>query len=199
MKGKYATKAINRAAATDNQVIADLRQKLEQSDRENSGLRGRVAVLNAKLSRSVTREAAKLAQQEVQSLRSEVSEQRDLFRAYLEALAFDLFDLYAKHNCRVGEGESADKFNEEYARLFHMSDRYGELIDYMSTLPNRDSQAAINRRNRRATNTLKKVRATRAWLVDQHRNPGAFRKAEPLDGLTQGRVSVYPEDLGMPR
>lgn len=199
MKGKYATKAINRAAATDNEVIADMREQLERSNRENCALREQVAVLNAKLGRSVTREAAKLAQQEVESLRSEVSEQRDLFRAYLQALAFDLFDLYAKHNCSVGHGESADKFNEEYARLFGMSDRYGELIDYMSTLPNRDSQPAINRRNRRSTNTLKKVRATRAWLVDQHRNPAAFRRPEPIDGLTHGRVSVYPEDLGMPR
>jgi hypothetical protein len=199
MKGKYATKAINRAAATDNEVIADMRERLEQLNRQNFALREQVAVLNAKLGRSVTREAAKLAQQEVESLRSEVGEQRDLFREYLQGLAFEIFDLYAKHDCSVGDGGNADKFNEEYARLFHMSDRYGELIDYMSTLPNRDSQTAINRRNRRATNTLKKVRATRAWLVDQHRNPGAFRKAEPLDGLTKGRVSVYPEDLGMPR
>ena len=82
MKGKYATKAINRAAATDNEVIADMREKLEQLNRENFALREQVAVLNAKLGRSVTREAAKLAQQEVESLRAEVGEQRDLFREY---------------------------------------------------------------------------------------------------------------------
>lgn len=199
MKGKYATKAINRAAATDNEVIADMRDKLDESNRENVALREQVAVLNGKLGRSVTREAAQLAQEEIESLRAEILEHRELFQAYLQALAFDLFDLYAKHNCAVGEGGNAEKFNEEYARLFGMSDRYGELIDYMSTLPNRDNQTVSNRRNRRATSTVKKVRATRAWLKDQHRNPGAFRKPEPIDGLTKGRVTVYPEDLGAPR
>ena len=199
MKGKYATKAINRAAATDNEVIVEMREKLDESTRENVALREQVAVLNGKLTRSVTREAAQLAQQEIESLRAELLEQRGLVQDHLQSLAFDLFDLYSEHNCSVGEGGNAEKFNVEYAQLFGMSDRYGELIDYMSTLPNRRHQFGTNRRNRRATSTVKKVRQQRTRLIDQQRNPGAFRKPEAVDGLTYGRVSVYPEDLGAPR
>jgi len=199
MKGKYATKAINRAAATDNEVIADMRGKLDESQRETIALRDQVEVLNGKLKRSVTREAAQLAQQEIESLHARIIEQGDLHQEFLDGLAFELFDLYAKHNCYVGEGGDAQKFNAEFAQVFGISDRYGELIDYMSTLPNRDDGTGTNRRNRRATSTVRKIRHQRARLIDTQRNPGAFRRPVAEDGLTYGRVSVFPEDLGLPR
>jgi hypothetical protein len=199
VKGKYAAKAINRTAAVDNEVIADMRAKLEESRRENLALRDEVVVLNGKLNRSVTREAAQLAQQEIESLRAEIIEQSALHEEHLEALAFDLFDLYSKHNCAVGPGGDAEKFNAEFAQIFGMSNRYGELIDYMSTLPNREDRTATNRRSRRATSTVKKIRHQRSRLVDRQRNPGAFKRAAPEDGLSYGRVSVFPEELGLPR
>ena len=196
-KGKYATKAINRLAAVDNEVIVELRAKLQSAEATNRVLAEEVSVLTRRLNGTVTQEAAMLAQEEIARLADELRDQHSIHAGQVESLAFNLLDLYSEHNCHVGEGGNAEKFNTEFAALFGMSDRAGELMDYIHR--NEDEWRDDNRHSRRATSTAKKIRHQRSRLLDTQRNPGAFRSKQPKNGLYYGRVEVRPEDMGLPR
>jgi hypothetical protein len=71
MKGKYATKAINRAAATDNEVIAQLRLSLAEVRQEKTQLLVELNTAKAKLSSEVHRLVAQSVSNELESLAAE--------------------------------------------------------------------------------------------------------------------------------
>jgi len=71
MKGKYATKAINRAAATDNEVIAQLRLSLAEVREEKTQLLVELNTAKAKLSSEVHRLVAQSVSNELESLAAE--------------------------------------------------------------------------------------------------------------------------------
>lgn len=198
-KGKYAAKALNRAAAIDNDVIVELRHKLAAADDEIKALTEKLNEAGRQIHSHAMSEAGRIAQDEIRSLHDELQEQDQKHRAHLEALAFDLLDLYAEHDCAVGENFDAKTFNTEFAELFGLSDRTGEILDYVESFNRRERQRNSNRRSRRATSTARKIRSQVARLKDIQRNPGRFGHKAPEGGLYYGRVSVTPDEIGLPR
>jgi hypothetical protein len=205
-KGKYSTRAINRAAAVDDEVITELRHKLQAEQQRCAKLEAQINAFEKSNSGGLMREAHRIAHEEISRLNAELADERQHHRTYLEQLAFDLLDLYAEHDCQVGEVGNVDEFNTEFARFFGMSDRFGELVDHVEhareSTPesgNKRSGRFHNRLARRSTSTNKKVRRVDAMLNDFQRNPGRFGiGVKPGQRLYYGRARG-PESLEPPR
>lgn len=174
-KGKYAAKAINRAAALDNDVIAELRAQLKVAQGRITELTDEVKAKTSATNSDIMRRAGELACAEVDRMSVELQMQSQNHQKHIEALAFDLLDLYTEHGCVTASYGDVDAFNIEFARLFGLSDRAGELVDYIKAARN-DSigNQPTNRYLRRFTATAKKMRRADAALRDLHRNPRAF-------------------------
>lgn len=97
-KGKYATRALNRAASIDNDVIVELREEV-------SALRTQLNVVNSQLSAERSRHSAEVMRAASDVANAEVSRVRDELerakRLHADAL-YDIAIAYLTHTRKSG-------------------------------------------------------------------------------------------------
>lgn len=128
-RGKYASKAMNRAAAVDNEVIVELRAKLAAVEQERTKLV--VALNNA--NRKLTSEVGALVTKAVQVERESLAEQHEQLRAELAAERKKAAELLVRF-VREWIDELEDRFGSDKgilpSRLFGGKVGSSELVDW---------------------------------------------------------------------
>lgn len=127
-KGKYGTRALNRSAAIDNDVIAELRGQLNVARSETQDLRQRLAVAEGRSKAEVMREAGKLAQEEVEAARARVEAAEKGAEHALADAGIQAWKLFKKYECQVGRGYSFANFVRDYMPIFGIDDLFHDLM-----------------------------------------------------------------------
>jgi hypothetical protein len=197
MKGKYAARAANRAAAFDNDVIADLRQQLADTKADNGKLvlklNDETAANNGRIVRAVNEQVTA----QTASIRAAIAAEREQMTARLNEAADEVVDvLVAQLDAIVNQfGDDVPSFSRALAdpidtdgpsliRVFQLlaPDRAGELSESVITLQGRRSWSSRPRLVPGETRRRRR-RSAAALNSDIQQNQRDRSKAVLVDGL----------------
>lgn len=162
-KGKYTARAANRAAALDNEVICELRSKLEELAAEKRKALGELerlrTTLNSQVMARVEQQTAEQRTQMKAHLAETLAMQREAMSAAADELAHLLALMFGKLHAKYGDIEAfipievTNRITEEGPSLLRVLDlldgpRAGELMEMIMT-PTGTGRNAIDSRSRR--------------------------------------------------
>lgn len=190
-RGKCAAAAANRRLADAEAAIKQAQAETEKLRTELGHARDELELERRERNSTILARSDRLSHKLIESARAEVIRSQQLHSEHIETLAFALLDLYSDHGCTAGN--DVEGFNLSFAELFGMSDRYGEIWDYIRSLqgelygidgvapadpdpddPDDDRGRELNRYEKRFTSTAKKIRRANA-LAKQMANGKAAR------------------------
>jgi hypothetical protein len=190
-RGRYRARADARERALVNEAVLAANAKIAELTHELAETRHHLAMIRRSLQSEAMNEARVLADAEIKRLEGEVAAAHEEHNAHVEALAFDLLDLFFEHGAKCPTPHATEAFNIHFCEMFGLSDRFGEIYDYIEKirLGQQDADAEdekgdrdLARWERRFTNTTRKVR--RANSIAKQMAAG---KAAPHRGMAIGR------------
>lgn len=108
-KGKYAAKAINRAAATDNEVIVDLRRKLSEAEAQRDSLASELDATRRRMTGEVNRRVDSATADERARMREALDTSEEDVRTRMGSVSDELLS-FVREWCEALERWAGEDF-----------------------------------------------------------------------------------------